>query len=77
MSSPSERLRVKRGAAALKLGDRLAEKIERRILTPAEAKGGVIAETARKLRRCGGCRADRRALNGGGDLPGDEIAPVV
>jgi hypothetical protein len=45
-------------------GTALESLIERRVLTPAERYAPAIVRT---LRKCGGCKQARRALNGEGD----------
>jgi hypothetical protein len=60
--------------SAPKLGDRIAVQIQSRILDKARPYApGIVAA----IERCGGCKADRRALNGGGLLPGEGAGPPV
>ncbi len=52
--------------SAGKLGDQVAAWIERAVLGPAERAVPAAAGLVEKVRRCGGCAADKARLNGDG-----------
>lgn len=59
--------------APVLLGDRVAAAIETHVLKPAERFAPKVVAVVRK---CGGCKADQRGLNGG-KLSGEGKGPPV
>jgi hypothetical protein len=61
------------GAAPTPLGDRLHTEIKTRILDRARPYAPAIVAA---IEQCGGCRSDRRHLNGG-KIAGEDAGPPI
>jgi hypothetical protein len=64
-----------RPAQPLPLGDRVAHRIETRILAPVEQAAPALAPVVEAVRRCGGCTQARHAL--GSALPHPDSGTVI